>query len=56
MKPDALDELVALVKQAFMDGLSYATLVDVTDREEAWRQSRIKVALDRQTKRSQAKP
>jgi hypothetical protein len=32
----------ALVKQAFMDGLAYATNVEVTDTEEAWRTSRVR--------------
>jgi chromosome segregation ATPase len=35
-------ELTPLVKQAFMDGLTYATNVEVTDTEEAWRTSRVR--------------
>jgi len=39
------DKLLALVEQAFRDGLTYASNVVITDPDEAWRTSRARSAL-----------
>ena len=42
---DAIERLTALVEQAFRDGLSYASNVEVSDPDLAWEHSRVRAIL-----------
>ena len=42
---DTIEALVAQVERAFRDGLTYGTICDVTDQDEAWRTSQARARL-----------